>query len=501
MLGWVLILGCTDPVRDADPLLVEAAPRTVRAGQARPTPQSRVDPAPLTPAGGQGKLVPQRTLVVGGGPAGLAAAIDLEGPVVLLEATDHLGGRGALSGGLSLYLGTEELAALGLTGTASELAADWEQLTGAPATAATVAWLEQGTAVHDRLVGLGVDWTIGRADPILGRWWLHQPEGSGVAITNALAAALPAEVDVRLDTVVTGLRFVDGKVAGVDTEAGPILADTVVIATGGFVNRIDLLDYAIDDASGTFEVSTDEFAMGDALDWAARFGLGTANLDAIGWSAGLVGAPGADGTPIRIETGSVTPWIWIDESGSRFVDESQGWSVLLAGSERRRTNVWAVGSYEHWVAGLEEPDDGPAMDLLRSAGDVIRCDNDPGVLAGLLGVEEAGLRATLVDVGEIVAGTRTDVWLRRGSTFPTTPGTLCAYRIGHQSMKGYGGLAVTGDGRVMDVEGQVIPGLWSVGEAAGMAVPGMGGTAGWDGSMSAVVWGGFRAAAAINAGR
>ena len=48
-----------------------------------------------------------------------------------------------------------------------------------------------------------------------------------------------------------------------------------------------------------------------------------------------------------------------------------------------------------------------------------------------------------------------------------------------------------------DLSGAVVPGLWAVGEAAGMGVPGMGGPWGFDGSLSAVVWSGWRTAAAI----
>ena len=63
--------------------------------------------------------------------------------------------------------------------------------------------------------------------------------------------------------------------------------------------------------------------------------------------------------------------------------------------------------------------------------------------------------------------------------------------------KNFGGLAVDADGRVLDAGGAVVPGLWAVGEAAGMAVPGMGGEWGFDGSLSAVIWSGWRTAAAI----
>jgi len=56
---------------------------------------------------------------------------------------------------------------------------------------------------------------------------------------------------------------------------------------------------------------------------------------------------------------------------------------------------------------------------------------------------------------------------------------------------------VDDQGRVLDAGGEPVRGLWAVGEAAGMGVPGMGGAWGFDGALSAVVWSGWRAAAAI----
>ncbi len=501
MFSLVLAFACTPAeLEPADP---DAAPPARDTGTENTAP----DASPELNAARPGirpaapPFVPQRTVVVGGGPAGLAVAMDLAGPVVLLEATDALGGRGRLSGGLSLFPASADLTAFGVTLTPDDLLADWERLTGAPPTAATAAWLGDGEAVHDRLQTMGVVWSIGQPDPILHRWWLHQPERGGEGLTDALIAALPDSVEVRLAARVTGLRFADGRVTGVDTDAGPVLADTVVLATGGFVNRLDLLHLAVADAVGTIEAGTDPFAQGDALDWATRFGLGTANLDAIGWSAGLVATPGADGGPIRIASGSVTPWFWVDETGERFVDESQGWSVLPPGAERRHTNVWAIGNYERWVGSLEDPLDFPGLDAAKLAGDVIRCDPDPAALAGLIGADPDGLVATFAAVAQINAGTLVDPYFRRPGSFGLEPGTTCAFRVGHQAMKGFGGVAVTGDGEVMDTTGAVVPGLWSVGEAAGMAVPGMGGGSGWDGSLSAVIWSGWRAAAAINTTR
>ena len=80
-------------------------------------------------------------------------------------------------------------------------------------------------------------------------------------------------------------------------------------------------------------------------------------------------------------------------------------------------------------------------------------------------------------------------------------GELCAFQPGQTAGKTFGGIAVDEDGRALDAAGAVVDGLWVVGEAAGMAAPGLGGSSGFDGSLTAVVWSGWRAGAAIRAER
>ncbi|MFN7146029.1 MAG: hypothetical protein ACK4YP_19805, partial [Myxococcota bacterium] len=91
------------------------------------------------------------------------------------------------------------------------------------------------------------------------------------------------------------LVLLDGRAAGVLTDDGWIGADTVVIATGGFVDRADLVALHSGWADGAWRMGEPTLADGAALDWAAAAGLATADLDAIGAYRDLLGLPGADG--------------------------------------------------------------------------------------------------------------------------------------------------------------------------------------------------------------
>jgi hypothetical protein len=140
------------------------------------------DTAPACPplgAGGAPDASPP--VIIGGGPAGLAAAIDL-GDALLLESSTTLGGRAATF-------------------------ADWERMTGAPGNSSTLTMLEQSAAVKGRLEALGLTFDMPSADVVTGRRELFRALDDGPTMAARLQAALPAEVEVRLGLAAQGLVF------------------------------------------------------------------------------------------------------------------------------------------------------------------------------------------------------------------------------------------------------------------------------------------------------
>lgn len=443
---------------------------------------------------GGGEVWP--VVVVGGGVAGMAVAAELGGGLVL-EGSDALGGRATLSGGDLFFVDVPPQDAVGFDDSVAQAVADWPALTGAEATDATVAYFAALPEVYARLVDLGLAFGTPTTDALLGRPRELLVEGGGAALVAALAADVPAEVEVRTGAWVEGIEVVDGRVAGVRVGGETIAAEHVVIATGGFVGDAEWVRVAVGEAmaEGEWAPSKGSLAGGDALDWAAAGGWATGALDAVGWQRELIGVP--DGEPVAWTPDDTVPWIWVDAAGARFCDETRTRSVLLSTPYRAHAPVWGVATAQDFASRIAQAD-AEAVGRATAADAGIVCRGRAEDLAEALGVDADGLVATLESLDAVRHGEADDALGRPADTLADyATGALCGYRVGATALKSFGGVSVDLDGRVLDGAGTPVPGLWAVGEAAGMGAPGMGGASGWDGSLSAVVWSGWRTGAAL----
>lgn len=440
-----------------------------------------IDPYRPTPMVG-----PAPVVIIGAGPAGLAAALDLPN-AILLEADSEVGGRFRWAGGLMLMVGTEEQQQLSVVDSPENAASEWPQITGSEATTDTLAYLQASDAVHDRLVELGVSYNLSPPDDWIGTPRIHQPIGNGVAVVNTLAAALPETVDLRLNTAATGIVLDGNRVVGVQLSDQVIPANTVIIASGGFVNRMDIVETLHDYEAGTWSVGSEGGATGFAYDQAISLGLPLSDLPSIGWFARTIGVPGPDAKPIPFNVMGILPWVTVDQNGTRFLDENRTGSVSTSGILGTHTDVWNLTTLELLQLGVP-PD---SFSSLQSADpSQFVCSTDWDALSETIGLPP--LSDLFLEISDYRTNVAIDPLGRKGTSFPDFLGTPCAFRPGHEAAKNFGGLVVDAEGRVPGVKG-----LWAVGEAAGMAAPGLGGAWGFDGSSGAVIWSGWRTAAAV----
>lgn len=428
-------------------------------------------------------------VIVGGGLAGLSVAAGLD-RALLIESSAVLGGRAGAPGVRSFFFaGTPTQDAAGIDDSTADALDEWDHLTGAPPHRLTERYLDDTPEVHDRLVDMGIDFRLAPEwrDGVTPRQHLAQLDGS--ELVNAFVDALPTGVDVWTGTYVSSVVIDDTGVRGVMVDGEWIRATHVVLATGGFASNTDLLAPVVDLEDGQWNTSEPGSTTGDGLRWALDQGWGVASADSIGWMMRSIGVPDESGKPLPL-LGDV-PWIFVDSEGRRFADESHVESVTLATELGRRDLAFAIAEVETLRQSVSETNLA-ALDAHIADDTRIVCRAGSAALALAVGVDADGLRETLVTIERVRRGETADTYGRDDLPALRETDTLCSFSPGHVATKNFGGIDVDAEGRVVDARSVVVPGLHAVGEVAGMAFPGIGGAGGFDGSLSAVVWSGWR---------
>lgn len=327
-----------------------------------------------------------------------------------------------------------------------------------------------------------------------------QTMGSAL-VAGLLQAALAAGVTLRTGVRAHRLRQVDGRVVGVVTDAGE-LTGQVILATGGFERDPQLarsfLRVPAPVATGA------PGATGDGLRMALQVGASLGNMSEAWWCPAItVPDETVDGAPLsrlilneRARPGS----LMVDQRGRRFCNEAQNYNDVgralhsfdPGGFRFERDPAWLVfdATYRRRYAVGPTLTDDPTPAWWVTADDL------PSLAEGM-GVDATELIAT-VDRFAAAAEAGDDPDFGRGRSAydrfvgdgrapspnlraPSDPPYFAVpVRAGLLGTKG--GPRTDGDGRVLDLDGEVIAGLYAVGNAAasplGMAYPGAGGTLG-----------------------
>lgn len=428
-------------------------------------------------------------VVVGSGAAGLCAALAARqagvSRVLVAEAEGVVGGSSRLSGGLIMGAGTRYQKALGIDDDADSLFHDyltvnrWNVDAGvvrrlADMAGPTVDWLgDLGVEFAERLV-FGGDERVPR---------VHVPVGRGAGIIEVLTRHVrEAGVDIALGQRVDRLLVEDGAVVGVAVGDDEIRAGAVVIATGGFANSPELLQRHFPSAAATGDAwyIGAEGSRGDALTLAEQV-----DAQLIGHDRGLrllhTGFA-------KIYEAYLPGWlVMVNRSGHRFCDETAPYGMMDFLVREQGDRVYALldhaaleatasgtARYKQLIPGAKNRSPHWNLDVIDQMvkeGKVVRGDTIEQVAAGLGLSPRAVAGAVRRYNGHVAEGVDADFakdpkFLEPISTPPfygveMRPSTVCftAY-----------GLRVDRQARVLDVEGEPIPGLFAAGEVTGGVV-------------------------------
>jgi fumarate reductase flavoprotein subunit len=416
-----------------------------------------------------------RAIVAGGGLAGLTAALhatELGARVTLLEKGDQLGGSFVYSSGyIWSYkdLPTFRREAPGGDPTLQKLilerlkpGLDWlERAAGCPAL----------THETGNPLTFGARFDPKRTVPAIA----DRIEASGGQV---LSGAALDELLESPEGRITGAR------AAVDGEERELMADAVILASGGFGGNPELVGRYIIGGPGRMRLRAHPLSTGDGLLAALAAGaLTSAGLDEF-YGRNLP-APPAEYSPeefVEVSQLYGRYAVAINAGGERYADEGADWSetaLTRATARQPGVHAWYILDAAGMKSRIRDRTAGEMVEEARRAGGTVLQAASLEELVDRLaehGVPRDSVLRTLDEYNTAVAGGtgRELSPPRTGPAAPVRVPPFVAVKVAPSITHTIGGLAVDGVCRVLRRnDGQPLPGLYAAGvEVGGVSVGG-----------------------------
>jgi flavocytochrome c len=442
-------------------------------------------------------------IVIGSGIAGLSAALEAGATgqrVLVIDANSVGGGHAVKAGGFALvgtplqeqkgYRDNPEIAARDLLAWGEDADRDWvyRYVTASR------------TEVHDWLVDFGVRWSFILATPEHSVPRFHFASGSALNVVVPLMRAAFARSNImfRWNTEAVSLIQANGTVHGVKVRnlrtgtTSNLRAPAVIIATGGWQNNLEFVRSEWRDdmpVPQQLYAGAGQFATGSGIRLGTASGAATTRMDRQVTFTNGVPDP-RDPAGQRALLSQNPSAIWVNSGGNRFISET-------APSKDADQAVLKQAPATHWLVfdadGLRTLRIRDAVWLgnpeglapLTDAGLIRQADSIPA-LAIAAGLPADALQATVLRWNAAVAAGRDNDFDRFSPGKPDRTARKLhklpyyAIQLFPMTRKSMGGLAIDTDTRVLNVDGQPVPGLYAVGEVTGVA--GINGSYGGEGT-------------------
>ncbi len=426
--------------------------------------------------------LPARTdvLVLGAGIAGHCAALaaaEAGAQVVLLEKSGQPGGSSAIAGGAFALTGTDLQRAAGVEESIAAYRADlFTSGKGKNDPVLVDLFLRHQLEAYDFLRAHGVKFAF-QPTPPPTPMRIHST-GTGRAISN-LHVAARAHPGIRFFTRSAATRLVrspaTGRVEGAeiffgDREATVTAGCGTVLATGGFSRSRELLQVFAPELTGSIKHGGPANT-GDGLMMASA--LGAALVD-MGYVSGSFGGGIRDYPATVADAQEVPPLLFaflegaimVNKHGRRFVDEAQSYKTLSAtGLEQPEGIGFQLFDAKLMRGSLADTSVNNYREAMLAG--YIREADTIADLAAAMEIDAATLQETVARYNRDVANGRDTEFGRAASLMAIDEPPFYIAPTGNALTSTYGGIAVNGELAVTDWLGQVIPGLYAVGEVVG----------------------------------
>ena len=398
-------------------------------------------------------------VIIGGGPAGLAAAISAREAglknIILIEKLDILSGNGKYDMNFYDLINSEAQKANGINDSVEALIADNSNPLDTPERIRAQA---EGAFVLDkwlRSFGVNLNYNYGKRG--------HMAEAdayAGAHIQDGMEKKVKElGIDVRTGTKGLDLIMKDGKVAGVKVQNRnnfyDINAKAVILATGGFSANKELLKKYVP-GSEVFQTSNQLGATGDFIPVFEKNNIKTANLEVLNIFPFII-------RQTRDLTGGGDGFILVNKEGKRFTSESITYATRFSTAQKILAQPDSAAFY---IYDQKLYDSSYRLQKHTAQGLHTKA-NTIDELADKLGIDKDNLKETVKEFNMAVRGEIKDPFREK----PTkkefmSEGPYYGVQVESAVHMTRGGVVADEKTQVYYENGNVVKGLYAAGEVA-----------------------------------
>lgn len=398
-------------------------------------------------------------VIIGGGPAGLAAAISAREAglknIILIEKLDILSGNGKYDMNFYDLINSEAQKANGINDSVEALIADNSNPLDTPERIRAQA---EGSFILDkwlRSFGVNLNYNSGKRG--------HMAEAdayAGAHIQDGMEKKVKElGIDVRTGTKGLNLIMKDGKVVGVKVQNKnnfyDINAKAVILATGGFSANKELLKKYVP-GSEVFQTSNQLGATGDFIPVFEKNNIKTANLEVLNIFPFII-------RQTRDLTGGGDGFILVNKEGKRFTSESITYATRFSTAQKILAQPDSAAFY---IYDQKLYDSSYRLQKHTAQGLHTKA-NTLDELADKLGIDKDNLKATVKEFNMAVRGEIKDPFREK----PTkkefmSEGPYYGVQVESAVHMTRGGVVADEKTQVYYENGNVVKGLYAAGEVA-----------------------------------
>lgn len=398
-------------------------------------------------------------VIIGGGPAGLAAAISAREAglknIILIEKLDILSGNGKYDMNFYDLINSEAQKARGINDTVESLIADNSNPLDTPERIKAQA---EGAFVLDkwlRSFGVKLNYNYGKRG--------HMAESNayaGAHVQDGMENKVKElGIDIRTGTKGLDLIMKDGKAAGVKVQNGnnfyDINAKAVILATGGFSANKELLKKYVP-GSEVFQTSNQIGATGDFIPVFEKNNIKTANLEVLNIFPFII-------RQTRDLTGGGDGFILVNKEGKRFTSESITYATRFSTAQKILDQTDSAAFY---IYDQKLYDSSFRLQKHTAQGLHIKADT-LDELADKLGIDKNNLKSTVEEFNKAVRGEIKDPFREK----PTkkefmSEGPYYGVQVESAIHMTRGGVVADEKTQVLYDNGNIVNGLYAAGEVA-----------------------------------